>query len=94
MASVLVNIEKGVEIAAEDLFQWVTKANNGLSKDSPAAIPALGTILGAVGKAIADASGAAANPAQLIITLPQDVADYKAVWADIVAFAATVGIKL
>jgi hypothetical protein len=83
-----------VEVAAEKILAFVTKANNGLSKDSPAAIPALATILGAVGTAVEDAATGASNPAQLLITLPQDVADYKAVWADVKAFAATVGIKL
>lgn len=83
-----------VEVAAEKAFAWITKANNGLAKDSPSAIPALATVLGAIGTALTDAEAGAANPAQLIITLPQDVADYKAIWPDVKAFAATFGVKL
>lgn len=94
MASILINVEKGIEVAAEDLLKFVTKANSGVSKDSPAAIPALGVLLGAIGTALNDTAGAAANPLQLLITLPQDAADFKAVWGDVTALAATIGIKI
>ncbi len=83
-----------VEIAAEKVLSWVTKANSGISKDAPAAVPALATVLGAVGKAIEDVAADAANPAQIVITLPQSAADFKAIWPDVKAFAATIGIKV
>lgn len=94
MANVLIDIEKGVEVVAEDLFGWIKKANSAVQSGGPGAITALGVLAGAVETALTDAASGASNPAQLILTLPTDIADFKAVWPDVKAFLLTLGIKL
>lgn len=93
MANVLVSIEKGIEIAAEDAFKWLTKGQQVATSAGPTVISALGVLAQAVETALADASVAAANPAQLILTLPADIADFKTVWTDVKSFLATLGVK-
>jgi len=79
----------GIEVAAEKVLNFVAKAQ----KASPSAIAALAVILGAVAKVATDVQGVATAP--LNITLDQSaLADIKAVWPDLVAFGATLGIKL
>ena len=94
MANVLVNIEKGVEVAAEDLLKWVGAANAKVQSGGPAAIAGLGVLAGAVDKALTDAGTAAANPTTLILSLPTDISDIKAVWPAAKSFLATLGIKV
>jgi hypothetical protein len=88
----LVTIAKDIEIAAEDALHFVRKAET----ETPQVAGALGVVLGAVGKAIADAQSIASAPAQtLSISFDQQVfADLKAVWPDLKAFAQSLGIKL
>jgi hypothetical protein len=88
----LVTIAKDVEIAAEDALHFVQKAES----ETPQVAGALGVVLAAVGKALADAESIAGAPAQaLSVTFDQQVlADLKAVWPDVVAFATTFGVKL
>jgi hypothetical protein len=75
-----------IEVAFEDILHWLVKAENIVLK-SPTEIAAVTAILQAVGKVINDASLDVANPTGLI-NIPMDVAqlaDVKAVWADISA---------
>ena len=94
MANVFVNIEKGIEVAAEDLFGWITAANKKVQSGGPATIAALGVLAGALEKALADASSAVGNPATLVLNLGTDVSDIKAVWPDVKALLATFGVKV
>ena len=43
MANIMVNIEKGIEIAAEDALKWLTGANKAL-KAAPQVVAALATM--------------------------------------------------
>jgi len=91
MANILVNIEKGIEIAAEDALKWLGKAQTAL-KATPAVIAALATVVTALDKPLLDLSAAAANP----LNIPMDIqtaVDLKAVWPDVKAFLATLGVK-
>lgn len=91
MANILVNIEKGIEIAAEDALKWLTGANHAL-KAAPAVIAALASLIGALEKPIAEASLAAANP----LNIPLDVQvakDLQAVWPDVKHFLSSMGVK-
>ena len=92
MANVLLNIEKGVEVAASDALHFIA----GVNAKSPAAIAALGVLLGAVAKVVSEVSNDAQAPASLL-NFSLDVsqfADIKAVWPDVVKLASSLGIKL
>lgn len=82
-------IVKDVEIGADKVLNFLAK----VQKATPAAVAGLGVLLGAVSKAVGDAESAVAAP--LNISLDEATfADVKAVWPDIKAFVATLGIKL
>jgi len=91
MASVLVNIEKGIEIGAEDALKWLTGANKTL-KAAPQVVAALATLIGAVEKPITELAGAASNPLNIALDI-QTVQDLKAVWPDVQAFLSSLGVK-
>jgi hypothetical protein len=91
MANILVNIEKGIEIAAEDALKWLTGANKAL-KAAPQVVAALATLIVAVEKPISELAGAAANPLNIALDI-QTAKDLKAVWPDVKDFLATLGVK-
>ncbi|HET7104490.1 MAG TPA: hypothetical protein VFI20_10430 [Terracidiphilus sp.] len=92
MANILVNIEKGIEIAAEDALKWLTGAHKTLNA-APEVIAALATLLGAVEKPLAELAGAAANPLNIALDV-QTATDLKAVWPQVKSFLKTLGIQL
>jgi hypothetical protein len=91
MANILVNIEKGIEIGAEDVLKWLTGANKALSA-APSVIAALATLVGAVEKPMAELAGAAANPLNIALDV-QTVTDLRAAWPDVKKFLGTLGVK-
>ena len=91
MANILVNIEKGIEIGAEDALKWLSGANKTL-KATPAVIAALATLIGAVEKPLAEVAGVAANPLNILLDI-QTVNDLKAVWPEVKQFLTTFGVK-
>lgn len=91
MANILVNIEKGIEIGAEDALRWLSGANKAIQA-TPAVIAALATLIGAIEKPLSELAGAAANPLNIPLDV-QTVADLKAVWPQLKAFLKTLGIK-
>jgi hypothetical protein len=91
MANILVNLEKGIEIGAEDALKWLTGANKALNA-APAVIAALATLVGAVEKPLAELAGAAANPLNIALDV-QTVTDLKAAWPDVKAFLGSLGVK-
>lgn len=93
MANILMNIEKGIEIAAEDALHWLSGAAKALVL-APKVIAAIGVLLGAVSKAIVDGEGAAASGGLNIVLDEQVLADIKAVWPDLVAAFAAAGVKI
>jgi hypothetical protein len=93
MASIIVNIEKGIEVGAEDLLKFITGAQSEL-KAAPQVVAALGTLLGAFSTAVASTSSAAEASGLNVVLDEQAAANIKAVWPALVAFAATLGIKL
>jgi hypothetical protein len=92
MANIFVNIEKGVEIGAEDALRWLSGANKALQA-APAVVAALATLIGAVEKPLSELAGAAANPLNIPLDV-ETVADLKAVWPQLEAFLKTLGVKL
>jgi hypothetical protein len=91
MANILVNIEKGVEIAAEDALKWLGKAQSAITA-APGVVAALATLVTAAEKPLAELAGAAANPLNIPLDI-QTATDLKAVWPDVKAFLATLGVK-
>ncbi len=91
MANILVNIEKGIEIGAEDALKWLTGANKTLQA-APAVVAALATLIAAIEKPMSELAGAAANPLNIPLDI-QTVADLKAVWPQVKAFLTTLGVK-
>ena len=91
MANILVNIEKGIEIGAEDALKWLTGANKALHA-APEVVAALATLVGAVEKPLADLAGAAANPLNIPLDV-QTVTDLKAVWPQVKTFLGSLGVK-
>src|ERR1017187_330560 len=91
MANILVNIEKGIEIGAEDALKWLTGADKALHA-APAVVAALATLIGAVEKPLAELAGAASNPLNIALDI-QTVTDLRAAWPDVQAFLKTLGVK-
>ena len=91
MANILFNIEKGIEIAAEDALKWLTGAGKALHA-APKVVAALAILVGAVEKPLSELAGAAANPLNIPLDI-ETVNDLKAVWPDVKAFLTTLGVK-
>ena len=91
MANILVNIEKGIEIGAEDALKWLTGADKALHA-APAVVAALATLVGAVEKPMSELAGAAANPLNIALDI-QTVTALKAAWPEVKAFLTTLGVK-
>jgi hypothetical protein len=91
MANILVNIEKGIEIGAEDALKWLTGADKALHA-APAVVAALATLVGAVEKPMSELAGAAANPLNIALDI-QTVTDLKAAWPEVKVFLTTLGVK-
>lgn len=91
MANILVNLEKGIEIGAEDALRWLTGADRAL-KAAPAAVAALATLLSAGERPLADIAAAAAAPLNIPLDI-QTARDLRAVWPEVKQFLSTLGVK-
>ena len=91
MANILVSIEKGIEIGAEDALKWLAGADRALHA-APQVVAALATLIGAVEKPLADVAGAAQNPLNIALDI-QTVKDLKSTWPAVKAFLVTLGVK-
>jgi len=92
MANILVNIGKGVEIAAEDALNWLTGATKALTV-APTVIAALGTLFGQLETPISELASTVANPLNISLDV-QTVTSLKAVWPDVRQFLTAIGVKL
>ncbi|HUA97549.1 MAG TPA: hypothetical protein VMA34_04430 [Terracidiphilus sp.] len=91
MANLLLSIEKGIVVGAEDALKWLTGTDKKLHT-APAVIAALATLVDIVDQPLADVAGAAANP----LNIPLDIATAEAlvaVWPEVKAFLTTLGVK-
>lgn len=91
MANILVSLEKGIEIGAEDALKWLNRADQTLQA-APRVVAALATLIAAIDKPLAEVAAAAANPLNISLDI-QTVKDMKAAWPDVKQFLATVGVK-
>lgn len=92
MANILVNIEKGIEIGAEDALKWLVGAGKALNA-APAAVAALATMATALEKPLAELAGAAANPLNVALDV-QAAHDLKAAWPEVKVFLKSLGVKM
>lgn len=91
MANVLI---QDIEVDGEKVLAFLTSAEQKIAKAGPQAVAGLATLLGAAASAISSV-GAAAAAEGVNFTLDATAwTNLKAVWPDIVAFAADLGIKL
>ena len=91
MASIVFNIEKGIEIGAEDVLKWLTGANKAL-RTAPEVVAALATLIAAIERPLADITGVAANPLNIALDV-QTVNDLKAAWPAVKQFLTSMGVK-
>ena len=91
MANIVVNIEKGIEVGAEDVLRWLTGAEKVLHA-APAVIAALATLVGAMEKPLAELSGAAANPLNIALDI-ETAKDLEAIWPEVKTFLVSLGVK-
>jgi hypothetical protein len=91
MANIVLSIEKGIEIGAEDALKWLTGANKAL-RTGPEVVAALATLIAAIEKPLADISGVAANPLNIALDI-QTVNDLKAAWPAVREFLTSMGVK-
>lgn len=92
MANIMVSIEKGIEIGAEDALKWLIGADKALHA-APEVVAALGTLIGAVEKPLVDIAGAAQNPLNIALDI-QTANDLKAAMPALRQFLASLGVKL
>ena len=93
MANILLGIEHGVEVAAEDVLKFVSGAMAATDKVEPGVVAGLGVLLGTVAKTLGDINGVVTNPLNFSLDATT-IQDLKAVWPAIVQFAGSIGIKL
>ena len=93
MANILLGIEHGVEVAAEDLLKFVGGAKAASSTVQPGVVAGLGVLLGIVAKTIGDINGVVTNPLNFSLDAVT-IQDLKSVWPAITQFAGSLGIKL
>ena len=92
MANILVSIEKGIEIGAEDALKWLVGAGKALHA-APAAIAALAAMAAALEKPIAELEEVAASPLNIPLDI-QTAKDLKAAWPEVIAFLKSLGVKM
>jgi len=93
MANILLSVERGVEVAAEDVLKFVSCAVTASNKAEPGVVAGLGVLLGTVAKTLRDNNGVVANPSNFSLDAAT-IQDLKTVWPAIVQFAGSIGIKL
>ncbi|MGC1462220.1 MAG: hypothetical protein WA802_08465 [Terracidiphilus sp.] len=91
MANILVNIEKGVEVGAEDVLKWLMGTEKVLIA-APAVIAALATLAGALEKPLTELAAAASNPLNIALDV-QTATDMKAAWPEVKTFLGSLGVK-
>jgi hypothetical protein len=91
MANILVNIEKGIEISAEDALKWLTGVGRPL-KAAPKVVVALAVLVAALEKPLLDAEVTATQPLNIPLDI-QTAANLKAVWPEVKALLVSLGVK-
>jgi hypothetical protein len=91
MVNIVVNIEKGVAIGAEDALKWLNGTDKAVHA-APAAIAALAILVDALDKPLLDLAGVAINPLNIPLDI-QTATDLVAAWPQVKAFMVSLGVK-
>jgi hypothetical protein len=75
-----------IEGDAEKIIALLAKAEIKISEDAPKAIAGLQVLIPVLDKALQDVASGSANPVSLVIALPGDIADFKAIWPAVKSF--------
>jgi hypothetical protein len=94
MANVFVAIGKGFTLAAEDVLHWGAEGRKVLANFTPTTIAALAVLASGVEKCIEDGlvDAATPNPLALLITVPDQLKDFVAVWPELKLVLDDLGI--
>lgn len=92
MANIILSIGKDVEIAADDVLKWATGSGKQLLAPGPLA--ALAVLMVGVAKAAVEAENDATNPLNLLLSGPEQVSNFIALWPELKALLLTLGVKL
>lgn len=90
MANLIMKIGKGIEVAVEDVIKWEQAEQAIVIKAAPGTLAAIGLLATGVQKAIADAQGDTTLAG--IITIPEQLADFKALWPEVKAVFEAMGL--
>lgn len=80
-----------IEGDAEKVIAFLARAEVKINEDAPKAVAGLAVLIPALDKALQDAATAAGDPTSLVVTLPVDIADFKAIWPAVKKFVGTLG---
>lgn len=92
MANIFISIEKGIEVAAEDVAKWINEGEAKVVKVTPGALAALALLATGVGKAALDVAGDAASPLANLINIPGQLADFLTLWPELKALIQALGV--
>jgi hypothetical protein len=93
IGTIVLDIEKGVEVGAADVLKFLTGVQSEL-KLAPAVAAALGSVLGSVSAAVASTETAVASGGVNIVLDQAALTSIKSVWPQVQAAFASVGIKI
>ena len=93
MANILVNIEKGIEIGAEDALKWLVGGAGKALHGAPAAIAALATMAAALEKPIVELEQVVTNPLNIALDI-QTAKDLQVAWPQVRLFLKSLGVKM
>ncbi len=90
LATIVLDVEKGIEVGAADLLKLVGKAQTA----GPSVLAALGVLASGITTSLTEIESAAGASGLNIALDTQTLADLKAVWPEVKAFLLTLGIKI
>lgn len=91
MAQLILDVEKGVTLAAEDLLRWVKGAGRALYA-APEVVAALAVLAQALERPLFDAAALSSNPLNIPLDI-QTAEDLRAAWPAVKQFLTELGVR-
>jgi hypothetical protein len=88
MKITLASLGATIEGDAEKVIKFLANAEVKIEADGPKAIAGLKAVVPVISKALGDVAADAANPSQIILTLPGQISDFKAIWPAVEKYVA------
>jgi hypothetical protein len=85
----LKNVTVTIEDDAEKVIKFLANTEVKIEADGPKAIAGLKAVVPAISKALGDVAADAANPSQIILTLPGQISDFKLIWPAVEKYVAS-----